>query len=487
VARVTRALKLLWVGLIAMLAGAPALAEPGDPPEASVWYTIVADDGAALGHASDAFVQRGDGRDFIQTQEITVSERGGAPTHIVGRTVFSEDAAGRTVSISAASQSGRSWSRTNARIEAGRISIVRETPSERTTKEAALPPAVRFDDGEGLLRGWDAAAAPRLEFYNFNVDAMDVERVVVEAGPRDAQGRITALRRRYEGEALVSVARLTLDGDGRILEIAQPMFGATIRIQTTDRETALRPYRAYHVVPNAMTRSPFRISQSARQGHIRYRLAFRDGIEFALPQTGEQSARAAPGAVIVDICADCGPGMPADAAALADALRATDWMQSDDPRLHAIADPVARLDVPDARKMELLAARARATLERVDFSGHYSALDTLARRAGDCTEAAVLLAALGRAAGIPTRVVSGLVYTRESYHGVSNAFLPHSWVLAWADGKWRSFDAAMGPFDSTHIALTIGDGDARSIVAAGQLASLLRFDSLAEVRLSDGG
>jgi hypothetical protein len=42
---------------------------------------------------------------------------------------------------------------------------------------------------------------------------------------------------------------------------------------------------------------------------------------------------------------------------------------------------------------------------------------------------------------------------------------------------------ALGAFDSTHIALTIADGDARSIAAAGQLASLLVFDGLAEVRV----
>ncbi|MGH6950556.1 MAG: transglutaminase-like domain-containing protein, partial [Vitreimonas sp.] len=130
----------------------------------------------------------------------------------------------------------------------------------------------------------------------------------------------------------------------------------------------------------------------------------------------------------------------------------------------------------------LLLERARPFVEHFDFNGHYSALDTVTRRAGDCTEAAVLLAALGRAAGIPTRVASGLAYSRASYHGVSNAFVPHSWTLAFVDGQWRSFDLALEAFDSTHIALTVGDGDARSIAAAGQLASLLRFDGLAEVR-----
>ena len=46
----------------------------------------------------------------------------------------------------------------------------------------------------------------------------------------------------------------------------------------------------------------------------------------------------------------------------------------------------------------------------------------------------------------------------------------------------RQIGLALENFDSTHIALTIGNGDARSIAAASQLASLLRFDSLVEVR-----
>jgi transglutaminase-like putative cysteine protease len=235
-----------------------------------------------------------------------------------------------------------------------------------------------------------------------------------------------------------------------------------------------------------MVPSPFRISQAALDGHIRYRFAYRDGIAFPIPATGEQRVETAGDETVVDICTGCGPGLPADAAARAAALRPTAWLQSDNPRLIAIAGPVARLPVSDARKMELLIEKARPYLERIDFVGHYSALETLKRRAGDCTEAAVLLAALGRAAGIPTRVASGLVYSREYYHGVSNAFLPHSWTIAWVDGAWRSFDLALDRFDSSHIALTVGDGDARSVLAAGQLASLLDWKKMAEVRSRSG-
>ncbi len=349
---------------------------------------------------------------------------------------------------------------------------------------------VRFDDGQGLLAGWNPAMTPRLEFDNFSLGAMAVERVVIERAPGavpDSEGRFTALRKRYDGTEIRSVAKLLLDRRNRILAVTQPMFGTGITTRVTDRESALAPHPAFHVLRAAMVKSPFRIPASAMQGQIRYRFTYRDGLAFPLPQTGEQRAAPESDGVILDICGQCGPGLAHDDAYLADARKPTLWMQSDDPRLRAIAAPVARLRLSDTRKMELLLERARPFLAKVDFVGHYSALETMKRRAGDCTEAAVLLAALGRAAGIPTRVVNGLAYSRQQYHGLSNTFMPHSWTLAWTDGAWRSFDLALDKFDSTHIALTVGDGDSRSVTAASQLASLLQWEAMTEVRAAPTG
>lgn len=456
-----------------------------DTPAA--WYTIIADSGATLGHVSLEVEPRPDGRDLIETQQIYLREHGGLPHRARTRTVVREDETGRALTIESTSRTGRFWTRSSARIGDGRVHVEHETPNGASRETVTLPPDVRFDDGEALLQNWTPETTPRLEFLNFDSDAMAVERVVMEAtGPADPQGRVTAVRWRYDGEDLRGVSRLVIER-GRLIEVAQPMFGETFRVRATDRATALRSHPPYQVIPNMATRSPFRISAEARSGHIRYRYAFRDSIAFPLPQTGEQRVTAERGFITLDICAECGPGLPTDASALAAALRPTAWLQSDHPRLQAMAAAVRGFDVSDARKMELLLERAIPYLEEADFNGHYSALDTLERRAGDCTEAAVLLAALGRAAGIPTRVASGVSYSRESYHGVSNAFIPHSWTLAYVDGRWRSFDLSLREFDSAHIALTIGDGDPRSIAAAGQLASLLRLDSMAEVRARVGG
>jgi len=482
--------RTIAIGLVAA-AGLGAAA----PPDATTYYSIVADGGTPIGYATHAERQGSEGPESVDRSEIRLREMDQPEMRVVEETTVRRDSAGRTVWIGEYSQGGSGWSRTEARIVDGAAEITTRTGAERRTIRLPLPAGVRFDSGHGLLRGWDRAATPRLEFSDLNVGAMTVERVVIEAAPGaapDAEGRIAVLRKRYEGSELRAVARLLLDRDNRVIEVTQPSFGTNVTIRPTDRATALRSRAPYSVLRNAVVRAPFRIPGSALQGHIRYRFGFRDGLAFDLPQTGEQrvapggSAAPAPNGVIVDICAACGPGLVEDDSTRALALRPTRWLQSDHPRLRSIAAPYARMAVSDRRKMERLAIRARQLMPRIEFGGHYSALDALARGAGDCTEAAVLLAALGRAAGIPTRVASGLVYSRDSYHGVGNVFTPHSWVIAYVDGGWRSFDAALESFDATHIALIVGDGDARSIEAANQLASLLEWQGMTEVRARPG-
>jgi hypothetical protein len=474
-------LKLIIAASLALLPA--ALAKPAEPAREASWYLIAAADGSPIGYATQQSRKLTSGREAVATQSLAV-EAGGATTEIVEETRTVEDGTGRPISIDENDRIGRAWSRTRTRVLADRAEIVRTTPADRRNATVRLAPGTRFDGGSGLLKTWRPGVKP-LEFDNLNPSAMAVERVVIEAAPPradDPPGGYGALRRRYQDGELRSVARLRVDSAGRLLSVTQPMFGASVTVTLSDRETALRPHPPYRLLRSAMVPSPYRISRAAIEGHIRYRFAYRDGVTFPIPATGEQRVEASGGETIVDICTGCGPGLPADPASRAAALRPTAWLQSDDPRLIAIAGPVARLPVSDSRKMELLLEKARPYLERIDFVGHYSALETLKRRAGDCTEAAVLLAALGRAAGIPTRVASGLVYSRERYHGVSSAFLPHSWTIAWADGAWRSFDLALDSFDATHIALTIGDGDARSVLAAGQLASLLEWKQMTEVR-----
>ena len=88
-----------------------------------------------------------------------------------------------------------------------------------------------------------------------------------------------------------------------------------------------------------------------------------------------------------------------------------------------------------------------------------SAVETLKAGFGDCGEHSVLLAALLRASGIPSRVVLGLVY-----YDPKKAYVGHAWVMAYA-GSWLFADPAFGifPADRDRIPLIIDDTGSNAV------------------------
>ncbi len=90
--------------------------------------------------------------------------------------------------------------------------------------------------------------------------------------------------------------------------------------------------------------------------------------------------------------------------------------------------------------------------------GNMSAGEVLRTKSGDCTEHSALFAALSRAAGIPTKMVYGVVLNP------GGEFFFHNWNEVFADGKWISVDSTFNliPADSSRITLIYGGSDSRS-------------------------
>jgi hypothetical protein len=82
----------------------------------------------------------------------------------------------------------------------------------------------------------------------------------------------------------------------------------------------------------------------------------------------------------------------------------------------------------------------------------FTALNVLRSREGECQAHTYLYAALARAVGIPTKIVSGLVYVEDT------GFLYHSWAESYV-GYWLSVDPTLGQVnvDATHIKLIEGE------------------------------
>jgi hypothetical protein len=154
-------------------------------------------------------------------------------------------------------------------------------------------------------------------------------------------------------------------------------------------------------------------------------------------------------------------------------LKPTSYLQSDDAAVRKHAEQAAGSQTAPgaiAREME------RYVHEKLDKKNFSTALASAAEVAqnleGDCTEHAVLLAAMLRVKQIPSRVAVGMVYINPP-----SAFGGHMWTEALLDGQWVPLDATLGQggIGATHIKL----GDAT--FADETAAPLSTFTSLITV------
>ncbi len=450
------------------------------------WFIIETADGKRIGRTEQLITPVGtDGARLVRDQTLSRTQEAKSAVRLQRETtVRLEQVGGMVSSITQTNMLDKTITTLSAKFTTPGVAIIeRIAGDDRRYSRIPLPADLRFDNGAGLLRGWDRAAGTQLRYSALNLAAPQIEQVVIDQPAAQANGQTRARRQLFDQGQLRSVSWITLDGAGRIIRTEAPMFGTMAITREVKAAEALTKHPPFSLVRNAMVKAPFRVPQSAMTAHIRYRFAFREGVTFEAPTTGEQRARIEGDALIVDICKTCG-----DQATILSAedrarfLAPTKWMQSDHPTFKAIAGPIAIRSISDADKIKMLSGQVAQRLERIDFAGHVTALEAWQRRRWDCTEEAAILATLARAAGIPARVASGLVYSRERYHGVSNVFMPHAWTLVYVDGRWQSFDVSIGQFDSTHIAFTLGDGDSRSMAAGSMLAGLTTMNDMAEVR-----
>jgi hypothetical protein len=123
-----------------------------------------------------------------------------------------------------------------------------------------------------------------------------------------------------------------------------------------------------------------------------------------------------------------------------DDLAANNLIQSDAPAVVAMASGAAPGEQDPWKTAVALERLVHQSMRKVGFSHAFATAAEVAENLqGDCTEHAVLLAALCRARRIPARVAMGLVY-----YAADNAFAYHMWNEVWADGRWKPLDATLG-------------------------------------------
>lgn len=137
---------------------------------------------------------------------------------------------------------------------------------------------------------------------------------------------------------------------------------------------------------------------------------------------------------------ELGKEFPVDEPTTDDDLLPNTLIQSDDDEVTRLARSVASQATDPWEIATSLEQTVKQYVSNKSFSQALgSAADVVRSREGDCTEHAVLLAALCRARQIPARIAIGLVYFRGA-----EGFAYHMWTEAWVKDRWLPLDATLG-------------------------------------------
>ena len=166
--------------------------------------------------------------------------------------------------------------------------------------------------------------------------------------------------------------------------------------------------------------------------------------------------------------------LPVDRAQFGAELAPSVFVQSDDPRIRALAAEIVgseRDAYAAARKINRWVFK---NLRKVGSAALSNAVETLASREGDCTEHTVLFVALARAAGLPARECAGLVAIERG-----EGLYYHAWPEVWV-GQWIAIDPTLGEdlADATHIKFSQGGAEQlfRIVALFGRLKAKVLAD-----------
>jgi transglutaminase-like putative cysteine protease len=296
---------------------------------------------------------------------------------------------------------------------------------------------------------------------------------------------------------LSGIPGLTLDvylnEAGETVLNRSPLLGTTV--WTVSREEALKEIpQEIDLGLAALIKTEPPLEKAHQTQRVRYRIHSPGGLDVSAFATGAtQSATQADERTVDVVVTSIRPGEATGAASRAAAaeeryLAATSYANSEDAEIIALANQAGPMDSNPAEIATAAESVVHGWLKQKNMSSNLATASEVVRsREGDCSEHAVLLAAVLRARGIPARAAVGLVYW-ERYE----SFAGHIWTEAWLNGHWVPLDATLAQMGvgAAHIKLadsSLADGDAG--VLLGAIAAWRLLDqaeiSVAEVSLLD--
>ena len=252
-------------------------------------------------------------------------------------------------------------------------------------------------------------------------------------------------------------ATLWVDPEGQVLKTEQDLLGGVVMYRTTEQsaKSAGGPIQLDLILASGI-KVARKIPAPEETRHVKYRVLLKRGdASQVFPADSRQNVvpEASPSSAILEV-RSMGPsdGQPGPDQVEQEYLEPNALVTSDDSRVRSPGQAGNEGNRRPWPRAVLINQWVYKNVDRKNFKVAFATASEVARNFnGDCTEHAVLAAALSRAAGIPSRVAIGLVYVEKN-----DSFGYHMWNEVYVNNRWVALDPSwnQSTVDATHIKLT---------------------------------
>lgn len=444
-------------------------ANPSNWPDRTQYYALMAE-GKKMGYLLESFKKK-DGKAITTVDmKMTLNRMGSSVTMLV-QEKHVETLDGKPLSAERKLNAGFMTQSVSGRIGAdGRFHIRITGPGVQKKHVIPWPKDMLLYHGANILtrkKGFEEGTT--YQHKRFDFDALGPKACHVTVGKQqkvDLFGRIvilTEVTMNTSGIAMTSY----FNEDAHMLKQITNMMGMRFEAIACSKAIALSKDDPVDLIRKTLVKSPHPLTKSMRQKSLTYSLSnsSSNGSQLQLPSDKAQKfQKTGNGKYSLTVLPQTYPanvklGYTGDEKAILVALKPNRNVQSDHETIRELAQKAIGNTTDAAEAARRIEAFVHKYIDKKDLSvGYASALETAQSRQGDCTEHAVLTAALCRAVGIPAQVVSGIAYVPE-LQGQKAVFGPHAWNRVYLGDRWVALDSALNGYDTGHIAMNYGSGD----------------------------
>jgi len=451
--------------------------------EFDAWYTLsLSGTQAGWQHTTDRI--EGERRIRTSTEEMRIG-RANVEVTVTSKTTWTEDLKGRPISMEwsqlmAGSPVKTTWTFHPEEIQ---ITVVQGDRTSTSLQPAPTIPWLTPSAAEELIAIRASAGAKEISWHTMLPDmgTQPVRQTMTRLSDDElkVRGRVMPVSKwGVQIEGLPVAMKTWLSTDWRpVMTTMQAPFGE-LRAMMCSQEEALAGSQsdAPELFMSLFIKPVGQQSLSASATNAVMRVSTNDGSPLLLPTVGAQSVtQSTDGSLELVVQLEGRQPLEGDvpgACTASSAMIAADDEVVQDLVRKATADLPA--DASQAQRAEAARAFVNGWIHRKGLATAFaSASETARSRKGDCSEHAVLLAAMLRSMQIPARVASGLVWVDGA-----DAFGWHMWTQAVIDGAWIDFDATLpARYSVGHILVATsnledGDGQRELLSLLGLLGNL---------------